>query len=112
MSNGKRVSVVGRERGEQLAGVTIVEHAVELDVRPVDLGQQAEPLEPALLAVEAALDLVDAGNRDPVEDTPSGAHAALAAVDRTQGLAAVDVNFQSATSTGRPSSSGSGRSRK
>ena len=62
------LAVVGVQPVEQLARVAVVEDAVELAVRPVDLVQPAQAVELALVLVQAQLDVVAARDREPVDE--------------------------------------------
>ena len=110
-SKSKRSRSSGVQAGEQLARAAVVEDAVELDVGAVDLRQPAQPVEPALLLVQAQLELVGARERDAVDHAPAGVEQRSPAVEHAV-TRACDAKRQSGTSTGRPSSPASGRSRK
>ena len=62
------LAVVGVQLVEQLARVAVVEDAVERAVGPVDLVQAAQPVDLALVLVQAQLDLVAARDREAVDE--------------------------------------------
>ena len=62
------LAVVGVQLVEQLAGVAVVEDAVERAVGPVDLVEAAQAVELALVLVQLELDVVAARDREAVDD--------------------------------------------
>ena len=85
------LDVVGMQPAQQPPRARVVEHAVELDVGAVDLGQPPKALERAPLLVEASLDLLAAGHGHAPDHAPSQGQHALTAVDGGQELRARGV---------------------